>query len=182
MGSPKQSKAERRALAASAKLRHTVNRLYALSLGLLRAQTAFEKYYEEATTLFADGRSDEELAAEIAAAVSGLRATGLIRTGSLLSVHLGLLYAVVEGWGKWGFADPTVDHLLKSPFVKDLQDHRNAIFHVSERTDPHIMQWSLDRTRVKWTQELVGALRAALLSRHAELGVKVAVHLKGGGR
>ena len=181
MGSPKGSKAERKALAASAKLRRTVNRLYALSVGLLRAQTAFEKYYEEATTFFADGRSDEELAAEIAAAVSGLRANGLIRTGSLLSVHLGLLYAVVEGWGKSGFADPTVDHLLKSPFVKDLQDHRNAIFHVSERNDPRIMQWSLDRTRVKWTQGLIGALRAALLSRRAELGAKVAVHLKGGG-
>jgi hypothetical protein len=105
----------------------------------------------------------------------------LIRTGSLLSVYLGLLWAVVEGWRNWGFADAAVADLLKSPFLKDLKGHRNAIFHVSEVTDPRIMQWGLDPARVSWAKALAGAFRAALLAFHTNLAVKVAVHLKSKG-
>ena len=157
-------------------LQRTVNRLYAISLALLRAETAYEKYHEEATKLFASEKSDDELEAAVPNAVSQLQNNGLIRTGSLLSVYFGLLYSVVEAWRKWKFVDAAVDTLLQNPYVKDLKDYRNAIFHVSEAADPRIMQWSFEKERVVWTNELSVSLRAAILDYHNNLVTRVVVH------
>ena len=157
-------------------LERTVKRLYAISLALLRAETAYEKYHEEATKLFASDKSDDELEAEIPNAVTQLQNNGLIRTGSLLSVYFGLLYSVIEAWRNWTFVDAAVDTLLQSPYVKDLKQYRNAIFHVSEAADPRIMQWSFEKERVVCTNELSVSLRAAILEYHKNLAARVTVH------
>ena len=154
-----------------------VTRLYSLSMGLLRAETVFDKYYEEATILFASGKTDDQLVEEIPDAITNLKKNALVRSGSLLSVYLGLLYAVVEAWRDGKFVDDAVEKLLKNQFVKDLKSHRNAIFHVSEATDPRIMQWGLDPNRVVWAKELASALRSGLLSYHADLETKAVIHI-----
>jgi hypothetical protein len=172
----KQKKPERKA--TRGEIQRTVNRLYALSIALLRAETAFDKYYEEATKLFASGRTDDELVEGIPGAVAKLQNNTLIRAGSLMSVYLGLLYAVVEGCRKWGFTHASVDALLSSPFVKDLKDHRNAIFHVSEATDPRVMQWGERPDRIEWAKQLAVRLRALLLQLHERLAEKIAVQVQ----
>ncbi|SRR6266581_1116039 len=165
-----------RATPTKGELQRAVNRLYALSLALLRAETAYEKYHEEATKLFANGNTDDELVANLPNLISQLQNNTLIRTGSLLSLYLGVLYSVVEAWRKWKFTDATVDTLLQSPFVDDLRRYRNAIFHVSEATDPRIMQWSTQQERVAWAKQLSAALRTAILDYHNNLAARVAVH------
>jgi hypothetical protein len=178
MAKPKLTKEERRLAAAKAALQQKVEQLFAISLALIRAETAYDKYREEATKLFASGKSDKELFADVPTAVSQLRQHDLICTGTLISVYLGLLYAVVEAWRKWGFIDPRVQDRLKSPFVKDLKDHRHAIFHVNQATDPRILQWGLDPHRVTWAQVLAAELHAALLGYHQDLEGKLKVHIE----
>jgi hypothetical protein len=159
-------------------LQRTVNRLYALSVALLRAETLYEKYFEEATKLFAAGKTDDELVVDLAKRIAGLQNDGLIRAGSLLSLHLGVLYSIVEAWrDKWKFKDETVDALLQSPFVKKLERFRNSIFHVSVGTDPDIMQWGADMAAVAWGKQLSAALRAAILDYHNNLAGRVTVQL-----
>ncbi len=165
-----------RAAPTKGDLQRAVNRLYALSIALLRAETAYEKYHEEATKLFASGKTDDELVANLPNLIPQLQNTTLTRTGSLLSLYLGVLYSVVEAWRKWKFVDATVDTLLQNPFVNDLKQYRNAIFHVSEATDPRIMQWSTQQDRVVWANKLSAALRAAILDYHNNLATRVAVH------
>ncbi len=158
-------------------MQRTVNRLYAISVALLRAETAFTAYENHAAEMFASGKSDDELVNEIPKRLSTLDSSPLIRGGSMLMLYLGVLYTVVEAWRLWHFADVTVDQLLESPFVDELKRYRNAVFHVTEATDPRIMQWTAEPDRVAWAQALAGAFRKAILDWHENLKERVTVHL-----
>ena len=170
-------KTERRTEAINAEMQRTVNRLYAISIALLRSETVFVSYREHAKEMFASGKSDDALVEEIPDRVSNLEASPLLRAGSMMMLYLGTLYSVVEAWRKWGFADPNVDRLLKNAFVDELKKYRNAVFHISEATDPRIMQWTAERDRVEWAQSLAAAFRNAILDWHGNLGERVTVHL-----
>lgn len=174
---PDDSKAERRAAVIKAELQRTVDRLYALSAAFLRAETAYNKFREEAAGLFALSKTDDELVEGLPQAVSRLEQTPLIRAGSLMMVHLGLLYALIEAWRKWDFDHPAVDGLLKSPLVDELRKYRNAVFHVSALTDPRVMQWAAQPDRVVWTQRVFDAFRVALLDWHNQLAERVIIKL-----
>ena len=169
----KKTKDERRAEAIKAELQRTVNRLYALCAAFLRAETAYTKFREEAAALFSSHKTDEELIAGIPERIARLESDALIRAGSLLMIHLGLLYALVEAWRKWDFDEPAVDELLKNPFVEELKDYRHAVFHVNEVTDPRVMQWAGQSDRVDWIHLLFGAFRAALLAWHRDMTARV---------
>ena len=173
----KKTKDERRAEAIKAELQRTVDRLYALSAAFLRAETTYTKFREEAAALFSSQKTDEELIAEMPERLARLENDALIRTGSLMMVHLGLLYALVEAWRKWDFDHPAVDELLKSPFVEELKDYRHAVFHVNEVTDARIMQWTGQSDRVAWTQLLFAAFRTALLEWHRDLAERVIIKI-----
>jgi hypothetical protein len=155
-------------------VQRTTNRLYALSTALLRAETAYEKYHEEATKLFNSGKTDDELVEDIPSVVARLENNTFLRTSALLSVYLGLLYTVVEGCRRWGFTDASINPLLASPFVQDLKDFRNAIFHVHEVTDPRVLQWGMNPERIAWSAELAARLRTLLLGLHETVAARIA--------
>jgi hypothetical protein len=171
----KKTKAERREDAVKREIERTVERLYSLSAAFLRAETAYEKFREEAAALRGTGKTDDELVEGLPERIARLESDTLIRAGSLMMIHLGLLYALVEGWNKWEFEHPAVDELLKSPFVEELKDYRHAVFHVSEVTDPRIMQWTAQEDRVVWTKLLLAGFRVALLEWHTELAQRLTI-------
>lgn len=79
------------------------------------------------------------------------------RIDSLYSTHLGLLYTVVERWGKWHFADPKVDALLSAAHKKVLEKHRHAIFHAEHYDDPRITALATQPGVIEWAQDLQAA-------------------------
>ena len=96
-----------------------------------------------------------------------------MQAGNLMMVHLGLLYAVIEAWGRWHFTDARVDELLKAPFLEDLRDFRNAIFHVSVATEARVLRWGAESDRIVWSQDVERALRAAILDWDANLAERI---------
>jgi len=93
-----------------------------------------------------------------------------------MMVHLGLLYAVIEAWGRWHFTDARVDELLKAPFLEDLRDFRNAIFHVSVAAEARVLRWGAEPDRIVWSQDVESALRAAILDWNANLAERIEQH------
>ena len=91
-------------------------------------------------------------------------------------VHLGLLYAVIEAWGRWHFTDARVDELLKAPFLGDLRDFRNTIFHVSVATEAQVLRWGEHPDRIVWSQDVERALRATILDWDANLAERIVQH------
>lgn len=71
------------------------------------------------------------------------RLVGAARIHNLYSTYLGLLYAAVERWEKWRFADLTVDALLTSEHKQVLEKHRHAIFHAEHYDAPDIERLSM---------------------------------------
>lgn len=171
------TKRERQEAAIQAEMARTVQRLYSLSVMLLRSESAFEKYYEEATKLFAAEKSDDELIADVNEHLQRLENNTFLRAGALLTMYMALLWVVVEGWRKWKFSDARVDSLLASDFVGELKQYRHAIFHARDYNDRDLMQWSADQARVEWTRKLSAAFYSALLDWHANLRDHVIVHL-----
>ncbi len=108
--------------------------------------------------------------------VRALHQNTLLQAGNLMMVHLGLLYAVIEAWGKWHFTDARVDELLKAPFLEDLRAFRNAIFHVSVGTEARVLRWGAESDRTVWSQEVERALRAAILDWDANLAERIVQH------
>src|SRR3989449_5505193 len=108
------------------------------------------------TTLF---RSQERHFERLPADVRALQQNTLLPAGNLMVVHLGLLYAVIEAWGKWHFTDARVDELLKAPFLEDLRGFRNASFHVSVATEALVLRWGAEADRIVWSQDVERALR-----------------------
>ena len=100
----------------------------------------------------------------------------LLQAGNLMMVHLGLLYAVIEAWGRWHFADARVDELLKAPFVEDLRHFRNAVFHVPVGPEALVFQWGEDSDRIVWSQDVQRALRTAILDWDANLAERIVQH------
>ena len=90
-----------------------------------------------------------------------------------MMLHLGLLYAVIEAWGKWHFTDARVDELLKAPFLEDLRGFRNASFHVSVATEALVLRWGAEADRIVWSQDVERALRAAILDWEANLAERI---------
>jgi hypothetical protein len=72
----------------------------------------------------------------------------------------------VEGWRKWDFADPVVDHLLQEPFVAELKGFRHAIFHANDFNSKAVMQFMEDTIRSRWAADLSNALRNAIRHNH----------------
>ena len=93
-----------------------------------------------------------------------------------MMVHLALLYAVIEAWGKWHFTDARVDELLKAPFLEDLRHFRNATFHVSVETEARVLQWGAEPDRIVWSQDVEKALRTAILDWDADLAERIVQH------
>ncbi len=95
----------------------------------------------------ADSHWQEKLFERLPADIRALEQNTLLQAGNLMMVHLGLLYTIIEAWGKWHFADARVEELLKASFLEDLRDFRNAIFHVSVATEERVLRWGAESDR-----------------------------------
>ncbi len=153
-----------------------VERLYALSMALLRAEAVNEALQPHAEELLSSGQLDDTILDQLVQAVRSLEQTPLLRAGNLLMVYLGLLYSVVEAWRKWRFTDARVDAMLKSPYVSELGDFRDAVFHVVPATDARLLAWEAAPTRVQWANDLAAALRTAILDWQGNLGSRLVAH------
>jgi hypothetical protein len=140
--------------------------VYALSSALLRADAAREAGGEAWSRVLASRKTDYELVDAVPAHVTHLTNTDLTRTGALFSLHLAALYAVVEKWQEWKFADAAVDRLLRSAHLRTLKQYRHAIFHVDEGDAEKAQLLSANDTIIVWSKEVEDALRAALLDWH----------------
>jgi len=152
------------------------DRLYALGTALLRTETVRIAGRAFAEGLPAEPHGQERLFERLPADVRALRQNTLLQAGNLMMVHLGLLYAVIEAWGKWRFTDARVDELLKAPFLEDLRAFRNAIFHVSVATEARLLRWGAESDRIVWSQDVESALRAAILDWNANLAERIEQH------
>ncbi len=140
-----------------------LKKAYSLSLGLLRSDTALEKFQEEWSAIQISADNREALKASKISAVEQVRSNAFTRALDLLAFHLGALYAVVEKWKKWKFIDAEVDGLLeKTDLVKVLEDYRHTVFHV-DLFDAKGTLDMFDRPEILlWTKKLSEAIRRAL--------------------
>ena len=166
----------RESSAQLAELRRILARLYAIGTALLRTDAISDALSPLAVEL-ATGRKDKDsLADAVPGAVRTLQQTPLLRAGNLLSVHFSLLYAAVEAWQRWHFADARVDELLRDPYVGRLRDFRNAVFHVSVATDARLQRWAGESGPVQWARKVELALRAAVLDWQEHLAERIHQH------
>src|SRR5437879_13827383 len=126
-------KQHQRAKADRAALQRVRDRLYALGSALLRTETVRDAGRSLAEVLPADPHGQERLFERLPADVRALQQNTLLPAGNLMVVHLGLLYAVIEAWGKWHFTDARLDELLKAPFLEDLRGFRSEERRVGKR-------------------------------------------------
>lgn len=154
-----------------------LDRLYALGTALLRTETVRDAgRVVVAEVLPAEPDGQERLFERLPEDVRALQQNTLLQAGNLMMVHLGLLYAVIEAWGKWRFTDARVDELLKAPFLEDLRAFRNAIFHVSVAPEARVFRWGAESDRIVWSQDVERALRAAILDWNANLAECIVQH------
>lgn len=170
-------KVHRRNEAREEATKRLVQRLYSPSVAIMRSDAAWEKYHEDMTKVIESGASDDELIAAINPQVWKVENNDFVKSSALLTMHLALLYTVVEGWRKWRFKDAEVDELLKSPFVAELKAYRHAIFHANEFNAKAIMQFTADPDRTKWVTALSNGLRRALREHFANLPDKLVDYL-----
>jgi hypothetical protein len=153
-----------------------LDRLYALGTALLRTETVRDAGSVVAEVLPAEPDGQERLFERFPEDVRALQQNTLLQAGNLMMVHLGLLYAVIEAWGKWRSTDARVDELLKAPFLEDLRAFRNAIFHVSIAPEARVFRWGAESDRIVWLQHVERALRAAILDWNANLAERIVQH------
>ncbi len=157
-------------------LQRVLERLHALGAALLRAESVRDAGRPFAEALPADPNAAKELLERLITDVRVQHQNPLLQASNLMMVHLGLLYAAIEAWRKWHFTDARVDELLRSPFVGDLRQFRNAIFHVSLATEARVLRWGDRSDRIAWSQDIERALRTAILDWNAHLAERVVQH------
>lgn len=172
------SKEERRRAALDAAKERTLAHIYSLSLMLLRAEAAFDKYQEQMSKVVNSGMSDAQLVAEVNPHIERVENNALLRASALLTVHLGLLYTVVEAWRHWKFFDVVIDEMLKSANVQALQKHRHSIFHPDLVTDEGFLRHLAGDEQVAWSRKLSREFRRALRDWFQNLPQRIGEHIQ----
>lgn len=144
-----------------------------MGAALLRTESVREAGRLFAEELAAAPNGGDGFLERLIADVRAQQQNPLLQASSLMMVHLALLYAVIEAWSKWHFTDVRVDELLKAPFLEDLRDFRNAIFHVSVATEARVLRWGAESDRIVWSQDVERALRAAILDWDGNLAERI---------
>ena len=154
-------------------------RAISLTVALLRAKILRETLAEPLNRQAASSRSADTLRAEAADQALQLQPTDASRVDSLYSFYLGALYAVVEKWRDWDFADAAVDTLLADEErVEVLEKHRHAIFHATHYDDEAITVLAEPQDMIPWADELESALEEILVAWHLDPAPHVRAHLQ----
>ena len=153
-----------------------LERVYSLSVVLLRSQCLLEVFMAEMVTVAQ--LSDQQITQQILEDVTVLRNSPPSRVISLSLLHLATLYVVIEKWREWKFADPEVDRLLENPWVDRLKQFRHAIFHGDKFDSSRLLAITLEPEMITWTNEVVGAFRAALIDWHENQDKRMEEYLR----
>lgn len=142
-------------------------RAVSLTVALVRAKVLRECLEPPLVREAADPRPEDQLRAEAADAVLKLELTDPARVDSIYSYYLGALYAVVEKWRAWGFADPVVDQFVVDSRITLLKKHRHAIFHADHYNHDALTALAEAQGIVEWADRLLAALEAFFRNWHA---------------
>jgi hypothetical protein len=154
-------------------------RAVSLTVALLRAKVLRESFAEPLNHEAASGESAGTLAAEAADRALQVQPTDVSRVDSLYSFYLGALYAVVEQWREWHFADAEVDALLADKErVETLRKFRNAVFHVKHYDDEAIAALAKRGGMIPWADELESAFEKVFLAWHSDPERHIRAHLE----
>ncbi|HYT70582.1 MAG TPA: hypothetical protein VEK78_04315 [Gemmatimonadales bacterium] len=154
-------------------------RALSLTVALLRAKVLRESLKEPLNRQATSGKSADTLRAEAADQALQLQPTDASRVDSLYSFYLGALYAVVEKWRDWDFADAAVDTILADKErVEVLEKHRHAIFHAEHYDDKAIAALAEREDMIPWADELASALEKVFLAWHSDREPHIRAHLQ----
>lgn len=153
-------------------------RAISLTIGLLRAKIARDGTRQILSRLADASVQEEQLRSEAADEALKLEATDFSRADSLYSLYLGLLYAVVEKWREWGFADPDVDRLAADGRITSLRKYRNVIFHCGHYDHKDMTGAAEQAGMLEWADDLYMALETFFKKWHAAPEAAVVAHLK----
>lgn len=173
------TKADRIKKAQLAAVERIGKRAISLTIGVLRARILRESLELALERLAQLRRTEDDLRAEAADSALRVEPTDASRLDSLYAFYLGALYAVVEKWRQWGFADPAVDSLLAdAERVKLLKRHRHAIFHADHYDHKDVVALAERHDMTPWADELQGALVTFFAAWHQDPNSHVLEHLK----
>jgi hypothetical protein len=153
----KLSKAERIAAAPEASRNRVKRQIEALTVAFLRAEAMWDQFLLDLRDW---NPGEEEPDATIA--IHRVRNTKSTRLSGMLSLHLALLYAVVERWKMWAYHHDLVDVLLESPNLEHLKRFRHVIFHADslEATTRSVL--FTEQEPARWCRQLATAFEVAL--------------------
>lgn len=144
-------------------------RALTLSRTMMRADALVEAGGRELQLLNEAGADDEKLREGAALAVKRMQNTTFTRADAYFTFGLAALYAVVEKWIEWGFADPAVDALLADKEkLRRLKKYRNNIFHADYYDQGDFAAMATDLDLVAWSAQLASPIRACLTRWHAD--------------
>jgi hypothetical protein len=153
-------------------------RALTLSRTLLRCDALVEAGGRELQLLDQDA-SEEQKRDDAVLAVRSMANTAFTRTDAYFTVALAALYAVVEKWIEWKFADPAVDALLADgEKLRRLRKYRHTIFHADYYDHPDFAAMATDNDLVEWSARLAAPLRAYLKRWHADPASHINTHMQ----
>jgi hypothetical protein len=171
------TKEERQTAAQDAAIQRVGKQALTLTFAFLRVDSLFEKFHEEMAAAGRNNESAEQLIKSALEATKRIETTAHMRAEALFALQLAALYAVVEKWEEWRFADPQVDELLDEPHVRLLEKYRHVVFHADYYDHKDMKALDDGGEVVGWAAKLAAALRDYLRRWHAEPIEHVTEHL-----
>ena len=159
------TKLERQKAARAAAVTRAAKQATSLSIALLRADAVYDQIETVATTVDANDPAVRNHATEEALRLLN---TPYSRIDALATLYFGALYAVVEKWQEWRFADSDVDTLLIEDRVRELRDLRHAVFHADHFNHGSFHAFIERPDALAWTRSLSDALRRYLREFHEQ--------------
>ena len=112
-------------------------------------------------------------------ALKRMENTTFTRADAYFTFALAALYAVVEKWIEWHFADPAVDALLADKEkLRRLKRYRHTVFHADYYDHPDFAAMATDNDLVVWSARLASPIRAYLKRWHTDPVAHVNEHMR----
>ncbi|TMH23684.1 MAG: hypothetical protein E6H61_05335 [Betaproteobacteria bacterium] len=144
-------------------------RALTLSRSMMRCDALVEAGGRELQLLDESGADDAKNREGAAFALKRMQNTTFTRADAYFTFALATLYAVVEKWIAWDFADPAVDALLADKAkLRRLKNYRNTVFHADYYDHADFAAMATDLDLVSWSAQLASPIRAYLTRWHAD--------------
>jgi hypothetical protein len=172
------SKQQRQDDAHNAAFERVAKQALALTFAFLRVDALFQKYDEEMQSITSSDEPGEQRRKSTVEATKRVENTPLSRADAFYTLQLAALYAVVERWQIWHFADPGVDDLLDELHVRLLEKHRHVVFHADYYDHKDLKALNEQEGAIMWAAKVAVAFRDYLRRWHADPMTYVTAHLE----